>query len=338
MKSLGLNRYALAIGAAAALLGGCGGSQPSLGAPGAMPRNPAIATHADRGKSWMLPEAKSEGLLYIADACGGLCISTYPAGKLVGSIAIAAGFLCTNQQGDVFVTTQNGSTGQIVEFAHGGTEPIATLADTGYFPFGCSVDKTTGNLAVANYLGFDDQNGNVTIYPAGKGSPVTYTPPNIAHPFFCAYDNDGNLYVDGNDYSGVVIAKLAKGSSGFTDMTLNANLQDAGPLQWHSNYLAAGYGDVARSEVYRIAVSGSNGTVEGVTHLALGTKMRNEGAQFWIQADTMLIPVRRLGRLFDEIGFWRYPAGGKVRKVLSSVGTRLPRFLNDVTVSVASSR
>jgi hypothetical protein len=89
MKSLGLNRYALAIGAAAALLGGCGGSQPSLGAPGAMPRNPAIATHADRGKSWMLPEAKSEGLLYIADACGGLCISTYPAGKLVGADPIS---------------------------------------------------------------------------------------------------------------------------------------------------------------------------------------------------------------------------------------------------------
>jgi len=32
MKSLGLNRYALAIGAAAAF-GGCGGSQPPIGAP-----------------------------------------------------------------------------------------------------------------------------------------------------------------------------------------------------------------------------------------------------------------------------------------------------------------
>ena len=33
MKSLGLCRYALTIGAAAALLAGCGGSQPPIGAP-----------------------------------------------------------------------------------------------------------------------------------------------------------------------------------------------------------------------------------------------------------------------------------------------------------------
>jgi hypothetical protein len=43
----------------AALLAGCGGSQPPIDAPGAMAQTSAIATHADRGKSWMLPEAKS---------------------------------------------------------------------------------------------------------------------------------------------------------------------------------------------------------------------------------------------------------------------------------------
>jgi hypothetical protein len=41
MKSLGLNRYALTIGAAAAMLVGCGGSQPPIGAPGAKPDGPA---------------------------------------------------------------------------------------------------------------------------------------------------------------------------------------------------------------------------------------------------------------------------------------------------------
>jgi hypothetical protein len=38
--------------------------QPPIGAPGAMPQGHAIATHAERGKSWMLPEAKTEDLLY----------------------------------------------------------------------------------------------------------------------------------------------------------------------------------------------------------------------------------------------------------------------------------
>jgi hypothetical protein len=38
MKSLGLTRYALTIGASAALLAGCGGSQPPIGAPGVVPQ------------------------------------------------------------------------------------------------------------------------------------------------------------------------------------------------------------------------------------------------------------------------------------------------------------
>jgi hypothetical protein len=52
----------LSLSVAAVLLAGCGESQP-LGAPGAMPQSRAIATHAERGKSWMLPKAKSEDLL-----------------------------------------------------------------------------------------------------------------------------------------------------------------------------------------------------------------------------------------------------------------------------------
>jgi len=37
MKSLDFGRLTLSMGVAAALLGGCGGSQPPIGAPGAMP-------------------------------------------------------------------------------------------------------------------------------------------------------------------------------------------------------------------------------------------------------------------------------------------------------------
>jgi hypothetical protein len=58
-----LSRYALSSCAAAAILAGCGGSQPPIATPGAMPLSRAIATHADRAGSWMLPEAKSKDLL-----------------------------------------------------------------------------------------------------------------------------------------------------------------------------------------------------------------------------------------------------------------------------------
>jgi hypothetical protein len=63
MKSLDFSHCALSICAAAVMLAGRGGSQPPIGAPGAMPQAAAIASHADRGKSWMLPEAKSDNLL-----------------------------------------------------------------------------------------------------------------------------------------------------------------------------------------------------------------------------------------------------------------------------------
>ena len=39
MKSLDFVRFALSMGVAAALLAGCGGSQPPIGAPGAMPQS-----------------------------------------------------------------------------------------------------------------------------------------------------------------------------------------------------------------------------------------------------------------------------------------------------------
>jgi uncharacterized repeat protein (TIGR03803 family) len=48
MKPSVLSRYVLSVCAVAALLAGCGGSQPPIGAPGAMPKTSTIATHADR--------------------------------------------------------------------------------------------------------------------------------------------------------------------------------------------------------------------------------------------------------------------------------------------------
>jgi len=50
-----------------ALLAGCGGSQPPIGAPGAVPQSRAVATHVDRGGSWMQEEAKGEYLLYVTN-------------------------------------------------------------------------------------------------------------------------------------------------------------------------------------------------------------------------------------------------------------------------------
>jgi hypothetical protein len=44
MKRLGYSRHALTGCAAVVMLAGCGGSQPPIGAPGAIPQSRAIAT------------------------------------------------------------------------------------------------------------------------------------------------------------------------------------------------------------------------------------------------------------------------------------------------------
>lgn len=152
MRSLGLAGTLLA---AAAMLAGCGGSQPPIAAPGAIPQSPAVATHAERGGSWMLPEARGEDLLY-ADLSGAnadvIYVFSYPKGKLVGRLYQSGSQyqqgLCSDSRGHVFVTTLSSSLfgGNIYEYAHAGTKPIETLYEHGLWPWGCAVDASTGNL------------------------------------------------------------------------------------------------------------------------------------------------------------------------------------------------
>jgi hypothetical protein len=155
MTAWELGRYALCFSIAVAMLAGCSGSQPPIGAPGAVPQNHAIATHAEHGGSWMRPGASNnEDLLYVANEgeAGSqgmdVAILTYPQGQLFGTISgIGPPWgVCSDRSGNVWVIT---SPDNAYEFAHGDTTPIAYLQvpDT-YLATGCSVDRTTGNLAV----------------------------------------------------------------------------------------------------------------------------------------------------------------------------------------------
>jgi hypothetical protein len=143
------NRFALGIGVAAALLSACGASQPPIGAPGAMPQSLGTSTHLMRRPSWMAPDATRKNLLYISDV-GTNDVYVYESLslKLAGTLT---GFSepqgeCSDAAGNVWITNTNMS--QIIEYAHGGTTPIATLSDPYEFPVGCAVDPRSGNLAV----------------------------------------------------------------------------------------------------------------------------------------------------------------------------------------------
>ena len=164
---------ALCIAEAAALLASCGGSQPPIGVPGAMPPSHATAEGAAHGKSWMLSEAKNQDLLYISSPLRSeVDVFTFPQAILVErlkNLSVASG-LCSDKAGNVWVVTQDTSgVGTLIEFAHGSKSPITTLSIPGSRPSGCAVDPSTGDLAVGH------SNNEVSVYPNAQGTPATYS-------------------------------------------------------------------------------------------------------------------------------------------------------------------
>jgi hypothetical protein len=163
-------RYAASICVAIAMLTGCGGAQP-----GAMPQAGAIATHADRGKSWMLLGAKTiKRLLYLSDGSDAVYVYDYATGKQVGELTGLDGTQgeCVDAKGDVYIANFTG--GNVVEYARGGTQPIETYSTNGN-AIGCAVDKQN-DLAAANLWVTSSANaGEICLWKHGKGKPTCYT-------------------------------------------------------------------------------------------------------------------------------------------------------------------
>jgi len=259
----------------------------------------------------MAPKTSSEDLLYVTGACGGICVFSYPGGTLVGELADSNTPLgeCADNAGDVFVVNYGyeGTPG-VYEYAHGGTSPIAALSDPGYYPEACSVDPTTGNLAVTNTFGQGEVTGGVAIYADAKGDPTDYVDPKIFYMDYCGYDDKGDLFVDGQyDHEGTFqFDELPKGSSNFESIKLNEKPGHPLNIQWDGKYVALADSNTV---IYHVAVKGSKGNVVGTTVLNGPGPI----GQFWIQGGTLVAPYGT-GSLLDEIGFWKYPQGGLVRK------------------------
>jgi hypothetical protein len=305
------SRYALSICAAAAFLAGCGGSQPPISEPGAMPQSPAIVTHAERPGSWMLPGAVTQKLLYVSNSYT-VTVYSYPRGRHVGTLKHFLRPLgeCVDQTGDVFIA--NG-TGQIFEYAHGGTTRIGTLSMQGYSPESCAVDSTTGNLAVTWDKGVN-QGGYVAVYPDAKGTPSLYSNGNMEFGF-CGYDNLGDLFVDGVAPYTFAFAELRRGGTSIVNVKLNQSIEHPGPVQWDGRYVAVG--DEAAEMIYQFAISGSNGTLHGNTSLG-GAKTL---IQWWIEGGKVVGSEEQEP---DTTRYWEYPAGGPAIKSLQLKGIGAP--------------
>ncbi len=299
-----------AVVVASATLAGCaagGSSSPSV------PVDRAVGASSSRAGSWMSPSAKQSDLLYVSDVSAGVVdVYSYPGGKRRGRLT---GFdrphgQCVDKAGDVFVTDSGAS--QILEYAHGGTTPIATLSDSGNFPHGCAVDPKTGDLAVTN-LPPDAGKGNISIYRHAQGTAKNYVIANFAFYYFCGYDGSGNLFVDGtDDRSDFLFAQLAVGTKKFTPVTLDQPITFPAGVQWDGTHLAVGdqVNISGPSEVYEFTMNGSTGTKVGSTPLANSCDV----LQFWIAGATVVVP----NDCSPNVMFFNYPAGGQSTKTIGS--------------------
>jgi hypothetical protein len=327
---------ALCTSVATALLTGCGGSQPAIGAPGAMPQGRAIAQHAARGKSWMLSTAGSEDLIYASLDRENVGVFTFPkakpVGELTGFAAPTAG-LCSDATGNVYVTTLGAYGSTIYEYSHGGTQPIKTLTDPGAAN-SCAVDPGTGDLAVANY--FDGRaNGDLATYKNAQGMPSIYADANFTRFLYCTYDNEGNLFADGLEPDNM-IAELPYGSDTLTEITLSESIRPLS-IQWSNaelNIAQAPNSSRGAQLIYPVQLLGSVGTVGSpVSLLSKGDRRTPGDLQFWIQGNTIIGPGRTPRGGDQRLQAWKYPKGGKPR---SSVKADSDVF--GVTVSLAPHR
>jgi hypothetical protein len=264
----------------------------------------------------------------------------YPSGSYIGTLSgmeQSPQSLCADGAGDVFVmapiTIQSA---YIYEFGPGATNPTRVLSDPG-MATGCSVDPTTGNVAVANV----DANfrghaqGDIAIFPASSGYPTLYVTKGSSEFLNCAYDGKGNLLVDGLNHLGEqMLAFLPRGSKKLAERSFNKFLSFPGPIQWDGRYFAIGYG-ATKGELYQVQVSGTTATVVRTIKLRAG-RAEASNDEFAIHRNSIVSLAGPKDHSAAWIAFWKYPVGGQPTRLLKSVGNGLQ--MNDLTVSPTLTR
>ncbi len=264
------------------------------------------------------PEAKNFGhdrLLYAsATEESAVLLFSYPQGDLVGTLtgfAAPPQYICADRNGNVFVpTTDNSAPGYICEFPHGGSQPTETLTDPGPgHAFSCSVDPTTGNLAVAN-------GPNVAVYPHGQGIPTIFETTDYGAED-CAYDASGNLFVDSISNESK-IAELRDGRTRFSDIALSEPMIPGHLQWWHKRLVIEAPPTTAHGpyQMFQVRISGSKGIVSGPVLLLGNGKHRGTIlVEFALAGKSLAMPN---GPGYSLINLWHYPRGGEPYATLNS--------------------
>jgi hypothetical protein len=322
MKILQSAGYAFGILVAGGALAGCGGagSTPSAaGQPAPVMGAATTGTRADHRGSWMAADAKTTDLLYISDLnTNEVYVYSYPGATLKGTLT---GFSvphseCVDKSGNVFIS--NGGVSEVLEYSHGGTTPIHTFNVPNTFPEGCAVNPVTGDLAVSgDPLGSGP--GTVTIFRHAKGTPKTYSTPNVFRVYFIGYDAKGNLFVDGTDmHVAFEFAELPASGKPAKAITLGQSFSLPGAIVWDGAHLAVGdqVSINGPSRINEFTIKGSTGTFVGTTPMSDSCDV----LQFTIFGKRVIAA----NDCTPNVMYFPYPQGGQSTKTIGGGGMSQP--------------
>lgn len=290
----------------------------SVAACGGLASTPSVAAHApaQHHRGWIDGGVGQQDLLYVSNGDGEVTVYRYWQRTLVG---VLTGFTqpmgeCVDAKQNVYITDYAAQ--RILEFAHGGSKPVATFNDAPDSPYACAIDPTTGNLAAANDDGTSAQ-GNVATWSAGKRT--TYTDPALYNFQGCAYDDSGNLLV-------------TNGAVYYTQSTQFAWLPKNGTrlitIKVPSPYPSYGWGDVLGIQwdgkyfvidgdewVYRESLIHGQAYYVGSTQ-AYAQDWYNDGPYAIYDntpgsQGTQIVEGMRGITGGSQVAIWHYPAGGQ---------------------------
>jgi hypothetical protein len=319
-KILHSARYAVCLSAFTSVLAACGAAQPALGP--AVPVQQSAPAQQKHGTG--------SDLVYVGGTHT-VDVLTYPGLAAQGTFKTQGGVsgICSDSGGNVFVAeapkkSSSDGTGYVVEYAHGGTTPIASLnVPKGQMPMTCASDAATGNLAVT----LQDSGSyapSVAIYAGAGGDAKIFQSSVLGADPQCGYDAGGNLLVSSGDN---VAAELPAGKTSFKTITFDRTLGGARHLQWDGSYwalqsfnLRQHNGEKLWERVFRLQISGSTAKVVDIVEFKNWPEKVSGSS--WIDGDTIIATP------YSELALWKYPDGGKITNKI-----KLPSHMAAVTIS-----
>lgn len=314
MKTLNRDRSALL--AAALTLAACNAGTQSTD-PNISSRIGTLAIRAHHGssgfqrygKSWMEPNAKSHRLLYVSDSNNSIVqVYNYPEGTQKPPAGTLTGLnhphgMCIDHSHNIYITNQEGFS--VFKYAAGATQPSATYSLGTELPGGCSVDPTTGNLAVSSGIGSHRQYGAVTICTGPAHCRTFQHPASLVNPAFISYTDSGDLYVNGFTAIDFGMAYLAKGSRAWQVVNYSGPKGAPGGVQWVGTHLVMSLETEYPALLHLCSVSGPNVDCSGkAVELDKITQME----QFFVLQNNRAVVAADVYN--DAVDTWAYPAGG----------------------------